>query len=546
MSIVDRLSRVNAQIDATLFGRLAGQHTLKAGLQLDRRSNDVNKGGSANRVLLQWNAPPPGGQRGTYGFYRVFSNPVSPKRGELILGTVTDTTIGLFVQDAWTVSDWLTINLGLRTENETVPFYSSMGPFGAVEPIHFSMLDKFAPRAGAAWDVTGDGRWKVHGSWGVFYDIFKLAMPQLAFGGLQSASYFFKLETYDWPHLLDSPDCPPACPGGPARTQVQFNPSFDNIDPGLDPMRTQELTVGVEHQLTARLAVSARFVHKQIDKAVEDLGSLDESGQAVYVIGNPGYGHATEAFAGVPFPKAVRDYDAVELVARRRLERNWALTASYVWSRLHGNYSGLSQSDENGRTDPNLGIAFDSALSLFDDDGQVIDGPLATDRPHQVKAQLVYTAPFGVNVGIFQMLASGLPVTRLAVVAQSLAPIFYAGRATDGRTPALAQTDVSVQYVRPLGGRTRLTVGLNVLNVFNYAAGISRFSRETDQGAAVVLDPADYYAGRVDVAAAIDAQAVRRDPRFLHTSSSRIRSRRGCRSGSASDASPQPPAAPEP
>ena len=28
--------------------------------------------------------------------------------------------------------------------------------------------------------------------------------------------YMFKLDTYDWPSLLSSPDCPPACPGGQA------------------------------------------------------------------------------------------------------------------------------------------------------------------------------------------------------------------------------------------------------------------------------------------------------------------------------------------
>lgn len=515
VSNADRLSRVNVQVDSTLFGHLAGQHTLKGGLQLDRRSNDVNKGGSANRVLLQWNRQPAGGQRGTYGFYRVLSNPVAPKRGEIIIGTVSDTTIGLFVQDAWTVSDRLTINLGLRTENETVPFYSAVGPSGTVPPIHFSMQDKLAPRAGVAWDVTGDGRWKAHGSWGVFYDIFKLAMPQQAFGGLQSATYFFKLETYDWPHLLDSPDCPPACPGGQARPPLHFDASFESIDPNLAPMRTQELTVGVEHQLSARLALSARFIHKQIDKAVEDIGSVNADGQATYVIGNPGYGNATEAFAGVTYPKAVRDYDAVELVARRLLEANWALTASYVWSRLHGNFSGLSQSDENGRTEPNIGATFDAALGLFSDDGRVIDGPLATDRPHQAKAQFVYTAPAGINVGVFQMVASGLPVTRAALVAPVNAAVFYAGRGSDGRTQALAQTDVSVQYVRPLSGRTRLTVGLNVLNVFNQAAGISRFSRETEPQAAVVINEADYYAGRADVAGAMAAQQTRRDPRFL-------------------------------
>ena len=85
----------------------------------------------------------------------------------------------------------LTVNLGLRTENETVPFYSTVQESG-INPIHFSFGDKLAPRLGAAWDVTGDGRWKVHGSWGVFYDIFKLAMPQLAFGGFRLQCLLFQ------------------------------------------------------------------------------------------------------------------------------------------------------------------------------------------------------------------------------------------------------------------------------------------------------------------------------------------------------------------
>ena len=183
VSRIDRLSRVNAQADATYFGTLGGQHALKAGLQFDRRSNDVDKGMSANRINLFWDAAI-AGQRGRYGYYRVASNPIEPKRGQLTFGEVSDTTVGLFLQDAWTVSNRLTVNVGLRTENETVPFYSSVGVAG-VEPIHFSFGNKLAPRAGAAWDVAGDGRWKVHGSWGVFYDIFKLSMPQAAFGGLR-------------------------------------------------------------------------------------------------------------------------------------------------------------------------------------------------------------------------------------------------------------------------------------------------------------------------------------------------------------------------
>jgi hypothetical protein len=277
----------------------------------------------------------------------------------------------------------------------------------------------------------------------------------------------------------------------------------------------QEVTLGVEHQMSAHVAVSARFIHKQLDKAVEDIGSVDPQGNDIYVIGNPGYHRATEATPGVPYPKAVRDYDALELVARKQLDRNWALTASYTWSRLYGNYSGLSESDENGLTKPNIGSTFDSALALFGGDGRPLYGRLATDRPHQAKAQFVYTAPFGLNVGVFELLASGLPVSRYAVLVPNIDPVFYAGRGSDGRTPALSQTDLSVQYVLALGERKRLTIGLNVLNLFNQAQGVSRYSVETDQGAEVIIEQADYYAGRADVAAAIDEQQVARDPRFL-------------------------------
>ena len=73
VSRIDRQSRVNAQADATYFGTLAGQHALKAGLQIDRRSNDVDKGMSANRINLFWDAAI-AGQRGRYGYYRVASN----------------------------------------------------------------------------------------------------------------------------------------------------------------------------------------------------------------------------------------------------------------------------------------------------------------------------------------------------------------------------------------------------------------------------------------------------------------------------------------
>ena len=348
-------------------GAWRGQHALKAGLQFDRRSNNVDKGMSANRINLFWDAAI-AGQRGRYGYYRVASNPIEPKRGQFTFGDVSDTTVGLFMQDAWTVSNRLTVNVGLRTENETVPFYSSVG--SGIQPIHFSFGNKLAPRAGAAWDVAGDGQWKVHGSWGVFYDIFKLSMPQASFGGVRFTIYAFNLETYDWPSLVSSPDCPPACPGGQALVPLQVEPSFENIDPDLEPMRMQELTLGIDHQLSPHVAVSARFVHKQLDQAVEDIGSVDADGSRDIRDRQP----------WVP-PRDRGDSRRSLSQGGSRLRCHGAGRSEAAGSQLgaHGELRvepfirqllGLSESDENGRTDPNHGMTFDAPLALFDGDGR--------------------------------------------------------------------------------------------------------------------------------------------------------------------------------
>ena len=64
-----------------------GQHTLKAGLQFDRRSNDVDKGRAPTGSTCS-GTPRSAGQRGRYGYYRVLSNPIDPKRGQITFGNV--------------------------------------------------------------------------------------------------------------------------------------------------------------------------------------------------------------------------------------------------------------------------------------------------------------------------------------------------------------------------------------------------------------------------------------------------------------------------
>ncbi len=147
-------------------------------------------------------------------------------------------------------------------------------------------------------------------------------------------------------------------------------------------MKLQEVAFGLERELGKHLAVGARYIHKQIDRAIEDVGQLDADGNEIYTIGNPGFGDAADVLLpdgtrATDFPKAVRDYDAVELTIDKRLSNRWSARASYTISRLYGNYPGLSQTDENGRTSPNVGRSFDYPLMAFDGNGDVGSRPPA-------------------------------------------------------------------------------------------------------------------------------------------------------------------------
>ena len=520
-AVMDKQTRTYFQSDATWYVNAAGQHTFKGGIQVDHVANEVDSGEQKNLVRLQWNASL-SGQRGTYGYYQVRSNGTDPSRGFITLGSATTNNVGLFFQDAWTVNNKLTINAGIRTEQEKVPTYVTGDPTLPEFGVEWGFADKLAPRIGFAYDIKGDGRWKAYGSWGIFYDIFKLELPRGSWGGDRWLEYYYTLDTYDYNTLLSK------CPNGPTpstpcggtliRGPIDFrHVSFgsDYIEPDLKPMQSQEAAFGFDHQLAANQAIGVRYVHKQLIKAIEDTGALDANQNEIYIIANPGFGLTKYAFEGVDYPKAKRQYDSVEFVYNKLLSNNWSLRASYMWSRLWGNYSGLSQSDENGRTSPNVGRAFDYPLMMFNESGEAEYGLLATDRPHQFKAQGMYLFKFGTSVGANFYASSGIPVTReIAVIPPNNFPMQYMGRVSDGRMPVYSQTDIFVQHEFRMGGSKRLQLSLNVINLFNQKVATNRNITYQDVNG-VLFDEASFYANGVNMQQLIQQQGIVQSPLFL-------------------------------
>ena len=485
-TVADNYNRFNISGDITRYANWHGQHAFKGGFQYERLGNDVNQGDQAPNVVLSWNQnyTSLSGQtiRGTYGYYRV--------RQTYTVGNIKSNNMGLYLQDQWSFNDKLTINYGARFDNTKFPSYRAENP-----GIEFGFGSKVAPRLGFAYDVKGDGKWKTYGSWGVFYDIEKLELPRGAWGADHWIEYYWTLDNYNYP-AIDCDGTPNSgCPGKYIE-QIDFrhvsnDPSNNLVDPNLKPFKAQEFVMGLDHELNRLMSIGGRYVHKWVNNAIEDVGVQDvQLGAEIFYIANPGYGLGayplTTAFPRTPFP--VRNYDAAEISFNKRMANNWSLTANATFSRLWGNYSGLSNStSESNRNSPNVTRLWDGLYMSFTekgcpdhvncDDG-VSNGLISTSRPVTLKLQGTYMLPWGTAAGVtFQAFNGNLQTSSITYKG---VPVQALGPGDLGRTDFYTNMDLNFSQTFRFKKGTSFTLQFQVLNVFDQdfvtgvATGITR------------------------------------------------------------------------
>jgi hypothetical protein len=480
----DTSGRGFVQVDFNQTFNAAGTHLFKGGAGYQRTTNDVSSVFPGGFVLLNWGATFPSpvtGENGTgiYGYYEVTD------RGTL--GRAGAGITSLFVQDAWSIGDRLTLNLGLRTENETIP---SFLPDVREVAFDFGFAEKLAPRLGASYDVLGNARLKAYGSWGRYYDWTKYGLPRAAFGGDRWHSYYRSLDTLDV-YTLSLANMPGRDLWGSATGFLdRASPQFDAVVPDIKPMYQDSLHAGVEWQIAPMSVLGVHVVHNALGRTLEDVGEIVD-GDVVYAIGNPGEGSLTIARPSgrtAPFrrPKPVRRYDAVDVTVNRRFSNRWFASANLTVSRLYGNYAGLASSDEIttpttggaypapqqqtgtvARTGSNVNGAWDIDEILWDSKAHLdVLGRLATDRPVVARIYGAYSFRSGTQVGAFFNGSSGTPISTYVNTLHG-AQAFVNGRGDMGRTPVLTRTDLLVSHTFRAGKTQRVRLELNVINLFN-------------------------------------------------------------------------------
>lgn len=533
----DTTSRSFGGIDYTKMFAAAGRHQLKGGAAVQWTANDVEAAYPGGYVFVYWDRTFSFGGatgRGPYGYYEVHD------RG--IRGRASAPMTALYVQDEWRAGSRLTFDLGVRAENERLPTYR---PDLRRYAFRFGFGDRVAPRLGVAFDAGRDGRLKLFASWGRYYDWTKYELPRDSFGADFWTIRYRALESPDVSSLgLDN------APGRdlwivPGTVRDQRVPSFDNIDPQLEPTWQDSTSAGLEFQIAPATVVTARYVRTDLRQVIDDIGALI-GGNTVLMIANPGSGRArTMPTSGLtapfPTPAVKRQYDGLDVGITRRLANRWFGGASYTLSRLYGNYGGLASSDEI-RT-PTTGASFkthqqqsgsvanpggsvNNAWNLdqvvWDAHGRLdVAGRLATDRPHVLKLYGGGTLAAGTDLGMTVLAASGTPIsTYVNTTAQ--AEVFVNGRGDMGRTPALTQTDAVLAHQFAFPGRSRLRLQLTVLNVFNQKTPRHLFNW-LNRGAGIARASSAIDLSRIDLAKGYDYEALIRatpdganafDPRY--------------------------------
>jgi hypothetical protein len=466
--------------------------------------------------------------------------------------TSNESYISSYASDSWAINRRVTINAGLRWEEEQLNGPNQQYVFN----------DNWSPRLGINVDPFADRKTKVFFNWGRYTQ----ALPTDA--AIRELNQELDIYGASWAAPSDGTNLVTNADGtitpindaahllsgtggaaNPFGNVVASSAIPELIHSGTRLNFEEEYLLGFEREVANGMVLAVRYSDRRLERIVEDMQGVSPEGanaglpNQVYVIGNPSptadyfvneqeekytpgttppancvldYGTQENSLkqvvgaacglnpstAGLPVPdgkpdgdaQPVRRYQSLEVELNKNFSQGFLVRANYRFAKLWGNYEGLFRND-NGQSDPGISSLFDFTQGVIGLLGaQFTPGYLNTDRRNVGNLYGSYT----IGGGMFRKLTGGIglrgqtgtPISRLAShpVYHNTGEIPIGGRGTAGTTPTALQLDTHLDYPFSFGDKGSLKLAFDGFNVTN-SKFTTGVNQDIDTGFQTGADP---------------------------------------------------------
>jgi len=448
-------------------------------------SHDIKVGFTQWWERLELNIP----DRGAAGNYQLQFDGGAPSRivtaNFPVAGKAATDSNAAFVTDTWRATRRLTVNLGLRAEyaDAFVPPQTKVqgvfGTSGTFDRIDGGTWLTWAPRAGAAFDLTGDGKTVLKGTYGWFNELLSDGFANAYNPNTQTST------TYRWHDLnndkLYQPGEIDLSLSGPDFVSVSGGSTTFRY-PDLEKPYVQQATASLEREFPGSMSVRALYVfmaeaHSQstvnvlrpysaysIPVVRKDPGpdgvynTPDDGGQVTlwdYTAAYRGGAFVRNEYRNADSDHTDR-FNSIEMTLIKRPSRDtrWFFTTSFLATKNHRNLTSYIQSPNNEVF--NLDETWDWNYRLSG----------AYRVPHDVIVSSLYTlnrGKSGQRTFMFRQVdpLGGAPLSNTGNLSQRLEPF------GDSRGPLLPNWNLKVGKEFRLPRSRTIAVDLDILNVLN-------------------------------------------------------------------------------
>jgi len=382
--------------------------------------------------------------------------------------TAVDVT-ALFFQDSYSINR-LTLTGGLRWERLEGYLPEQSSPpsrwFPNLQRSFPEVRDLVkwyttGPRASAIYDLFGNGKTALKGSWGRYYYVIPAGGNPLA-NVNPNATY---REQYRW---NDRNGDLVFQAGEQEGTPVVTAGVTTTIDANFRRPYTDEFSTGVDHELMADLKLSAVVTYRRERYPQQQANPVSPYATTPSTAVDPGldgrvgtpddstYQFFERIAAANPRlitndPTSVQSYKGLEITATKRFSRRWQMLAGYTVSKNRID-------DVSVDTSPNLLINANGNITTTNN----------SDRPHQFKLTGMYLLPFDVGISANLRSQSGRAITRqinhrLAIGGNEMINLEPLGAS---RLPTMNTLDLRASKVFRFG-RREFSVDVDAYNVTN-------------------------------------------------------------------------------